>query len=181
MFEPGQQEIIIPDIYDKSRSGRQLMSLESFTADDDLVGTNLSKSEDDLLWKHVSSVRSRDAEFHHLYSKSISTHSKRVKLELIKYMNLMMQIDEAFSVFLDQPTHHFYDCRNKDPVTGECIDKFVPTDFDCLRGMMAVYESECEKFTDYSRKYIKFLVRECEQPSMERNLALSKLKDACHH
>lgn len=95
-----------------------------------------------LHWKHISSINSRDAKFHHLYSKAISTHDKKVKLQLTNHISDMILIDEVFSVFLDLSTQMIHSCVNKDD-QGECIDAFVPTDFDCLRSMVSVYESSC--------------------------------------
>jgi len=43
-----------------------------------------------------------------------------------------------------------------------CADSIVPTNFDCLRTIMRTYGKSCGVFNDYSRKFIKFLVRECE-------------------
>lgn len=78
----------------------------------------------------------------------------------------MLFADEVFGWFLDQPSHRLHTCKNFD-AEGECVDEFVPSDFDCLRRMMKAYEDECGSFTHYARKYIRYLVRECEQPSME--------------
>ena len=59
------------------------------------------------------------------------------------------------------------------------FDQYVPKDFECLRSMVATYEDNCEKFDDYSRKFIRYLVRECENPSMSHSMAKTKLKNAC--
>ena len=56
-----------------------------------------------------------------------------------------------------------------------------PTKFECLRALMDTYEEHCGKMDDYSLKYVKYLVKECESlpevfsihPSMER------IKNAC--
>ena len=37
-----------------------------------------------------------------------------------------------------------------------------PTKFECLRSLMSTYEEHCGSFDDYSLKYVKYLVRECE-------------------
>ena len=41
-------------------------------------------------------------------------------------------------------------------------DKFLPTDFECYRKMIAQYEEKCEPISDYSLKYLKAFVAECE-------------------
>ena len=84
--------------------------------DEDLV------DNDDILWKHISSISSRDAEFHHLYAKSVSTHSRKVKLDLMKHMHHMMYVDEIFSNFLGKPAHKLHECRLHDAQSGLCID-----------------------------------------------------------
>jgi hypothetical protein len=41
-------------------------------------------------------------------------------------------------------------------------DKFLPTDFECYRKMIATYEEKCEPISDYTLKYLKAFVAECE-------------------
>jgi hypothetical protein len=38
----------------------------------------------------------------------------------------------------------------------------LPTDFDCYRLLVATYEKQCMKIDDYSLKFFKVLVAECE-------------------
>jgi len=42
--------------------------------------------------------------------------------------------------------------------------KTVPkvTDFDCLRSMIAAFETHCQKLDDYSLKWVSAFVAECE-------------------
>jgi len=40
--------------------------------------------------------------------------------------------------------------------------KILPTDFDCYRTLMDSFEEKCEKLDDYSLKYAKAFVAECE-------------------
>ena len=89
----------------------------------------------------------------------------------------MMMVDEVFAAFLDSYASQLHQCRDLDQ--GECQDQYVPKDFDCLRSMVATYEDNCGKFDDYSRKFIRYLVRECEDPSMSHSEAKTKLKNAC--
>ena len=89
----------------------------------------------------------------------------------------MMMVDEVFAAFLDSYASQLHQCR--DVQHGECLDQYVPKDFDCLRSMVATYEDNCGKFDDYSRKFIRYLVRECENPSMSHSMAKTKLKNAC--
>lgn len=36
------------------------------------------------------------------------------------------------------------------------------SDFDCLKMQIANYEENCGKLSDYSLKYVKYLVKACE-------------------
>jgi len=38
----------------------------------------------------------------------------------------------------------------------------LPTDFECYRDLIANFESSCQKFDEYSMKYMSALVAECE-------------------
>jgi hypothetical protein len=58
-----------------------------------------------LLWSMVQHVSSRDVYMHHLYAKAISSHSRKVKIEMIREINQMLFVDETFSMFLDRPSH----------------------------------------------------------------------------
>ena len=172
VFEPSKALSVSKyGVFDKFLGARKLSEGEQ---------TSTYSEMEELLWQHISSVSSRDAQFHHLYSKAVNTHHRKVKIELMKHVNHMMFADEVFTWFLDQPAHKLHTCKNYD-ARGECVDDFVPTDFECLRRLIGAYEQECGKFTHYARKYIKYLVRECEQPSMEQHRAEQKIIEACRH
>ena len=111
----------------------------------------------------VSTVNSRDAYLHHLYVKTVHSPSRKHKLELVETLAHMMHVDEIFADFLDTATEKIDECL-QESVDG-CQDIFVPSDFKCLRSMISTYETHCGHFDDYARKYIKYLVRECEQPA----------------
>jgi len=46
---------------------------------------------------------------------------------------------------------------------------------------MTTYETECEKFSDYSLKYVKHLVKECESLSVPSAIEESIKKKLKHH
>ena len=142
--------------------------------------------EDDLeesssFWPLIQSVSSRDAFIHHLYAKATHNHSRKAKIELMKQLNHMMMADEVFSSFLDRPAHSLHQCRHFAADGTTCLDEWVPRDFDCLRTLIKSYEDNCGKFNDYSRRYIKYLVRECEQPVWTIDQLKSKISAACDH
>ena len=89
----------------------------------------------------------------------------------------MMYIDEVFADFLDTSTSKIHQCRSASE--EGCEDNFVPKDFDCLRAMIDTYETHCGQFNDYARKFIKYLVRECEQPTTTLQDSKDKLRKAC--
>ena len=61
-------------------------------------------------------------------------------------------------------------------------DKYLPTDFDCYRMLIIMYEAVCEPISDYTLKYLKAFVAECEAirgyPEFQLN-SVAKLADAC--
>lgn len=119
---------------------------------------------EEIFWSMLQSVSSRDAYMHHLYSKALHSPSRKLKLLLVNELNKMMIVDETFAQFMDTSTSNLHFCKK---TSGEeCHDQYVPSDFDCLRSMVGTYEKHCGPFTDYARKFIKYLVRECEDPTM---------------
>jgi len=45
----------------------------------------------------------------------------------------------------------------------EVLTTYVPViDYDCERAAINRFEDKCEKLTDYSLKYVRFLVTVCE-------------------
>lgn len=71
-------------------------------------------------------------------------------------------------------------------VTGITDDEFidalkyghlVPTNYNCLKRAYAEYEEECDKFTDYSLKYITTLVNLCEIYGID--IILESLSGVC--
>lgn len=104
----------------------------------------------------------------------------------------MMIIDETFAKFLDvSPAKLHTHCRMAQPgdkddsdadysQKGQCLDDYIPKDFDCLRSLITTYEENCQKLTDYDRKFVKYFVRECEQPRMPLDQLKEKLADACN-
>ena len=122
----------------------------------------------------VQSIQSREIYMYHLYAKSLHSPNRKIKISMMKQLNHMMMVDEVFSEFVDSSAHDINHCRFKKE-DGQCGDIFIPKDYECLRGFVDVFESHCGKFTDYSRRFIKYLVRECEQPSMDKKVAFEKL------
>ena len=128
------------------------------------------KQTENTMIKNTSTVSSRDAKLNHLYSKVMEEPSHTHHLELSEELNKRMRADNVFEQF-----------AKGFPVTEMNEEWPSPTKFECLRALMDTYEEHCGKMDDYSLKYVKYLVKECESlpevfsihPSMER------IKNAC--
>lgn len=117
----------------------------------------------------MQSLSSRDQYIHHLYSKALNSPSRKLKLTLMDTLSKMMIIDEIFARFLNTTTSSIHFCRNSvdDNLNlNSCEHDYIPKDYSCLRSLVETFENNCGKFTDYSRKFIRYLVRECEKPTM---------------
>lgn len=59
--------------------------------------------------------------------------------------------------------------------------KYLPTDFECYKNLMNKFEEKCEKLDDYSLKYAKAFVQECETNTYKEGLesSLAKIYNAC--
>ncbi len=55
----------------------------------------------------------------------------------------------------------------------------LPRNFDCLRGLMNAYEENCARFSDYSLKYVKYLVKACESENHPFDLILHRIQSLC--
>jgi len=77
--------------------------------------------------------------------------------------------------------HVFEDFATGFPIMGMSNDFPNPTKFDCLRSLMDPFEESCGKMDDYSLKYVKYFVKECESlPEVFSLLpSLERIKNAC--
>jgi len=55
----------------------------------------------------------------------------------------------------------------------------LPRNFDCLRSMVNAYTESCGKFSDYSLKYVKYLVNECEVRPNTVDSVIHRMKSVC--
>ena len=73
----------------------------------------------------------------------------------LSHMNLQTELVSRMAA--DSTFEKFY--------TGEISDDVpvvLPRDFTCLKSLMETYNSKCGVMTDYSLKYVKYFVIECE-------------------
>jgi len=119
--------------------------------------------------KHMSAVSSRDAHLNHLYAKTLTDGSHKAHIDLSTEINHRMKADHVFEEFAA-----ISNANGEEPTP-------LPRNFDCLRNMIALYEEHCEKFSDYSLKYVKYLVKECENNFNSIDASMHRLKASCQH
>lgn len=98
--------------------------------------------------KHISTVSSRDARFHHLYAHLQEKGGHKLHLDMTSELTARMRIDHVFEDFM--PKHL------------RASGSVVPTNFECLKDLIDTYEEECGKLGDYGLKYVKYFVQTCE-------------------
>lgn len=117
--------------------------------------------------KAEHSVDSRDVKMHYLYSKVMTNSSAENNAALQAEITHRMEIDTFFKDLYPQ---HF----DSVPV--------LPTDFDCYRKLIDTYQEHCGEVSDYTMKYFKLFVSECEgMKSVPDALdaSVQKLEGAC--
>lgn len=120
------------------------------------IGKNMLK--DAVHWDEFSSQRkndfavdSRDIKLHYLYYRVKEEPSSENMEALQQELKARTELDNVFAEMF--------------PVHMQAIkDNAVPdpTDFDCLRDLVDQFGNKCTNFDDYSLKWIKALVAECE-------------------
>jgi len=101
--------------------------------------------------KNEFAVDSRDIKLHYLYNKVMSDSSAENHKALQEELDHRMKVDSIFAEAF--PLHMEAVKNNTTP---------LPTEFDCYRKLIATYEDKCERMDDYSLKYMKAFVAECE-------------------
>jgi len=119
--------------------------------------------------RHTSTVNSRDAKMHHLYAKVAQEGNHKAHLDLSTEINHRMRVDNVFSEF-------------KGHLLG-AEEYYAPQNFECLRSLVGAYKENCGALEDYSLKYVKYLVQECETLSDPSDFqpSIQKLLNACTH
>lgn len=150
----------------------KLFSRQLFLGHKDEKPHHMHKS--DLSVRQSSAVDVRDAKLHHLYAKVMTSNNHKAHLDLSQEINYRMRVDHVFEQFLAMSVTT---AENKEPTFYE------PTNFDCLRLLVNTFEQECGKFDDYSLKYVKYLVNECENLPFEAAVdgSVHKVQHVCSH
>lgn len=92
----------------------------------------------------------------------------------------MAQVEEVFAKFLNISVEELTVCRNGGNDVEACRNEWIPKDFDCLRSLMDTFKSSCGgRIPDHGHNFIKYLVRECEQPTRPHAESILSLQNAC--
>jgi legumain len=123
--------------------------------------------------RHISTVNSRDAKLHYLYSLVQRRNSHKAQLDLSIEITKRMRVDHIFEAFkVATGVDKAFQAANG-PVT--------PTNFDCLKQMMATYDHACGKMDDYSLQFVKYFMYACELSTFPMEKLTSHVKAACSH
>lgn len=122
--------------------------------------------KDIRLRQHVSAVSSRDAILNYLYARVMTEGSHEAHLDMSEELTKRMKAD-----------HIFENIHGKALSASDVTP--LPRNFDCLRKTMDTYETHCERFTDYSLKYVKYLVNACESENTPVDMILHRIQTAC--
>ena len=101
--------------------------------------------------KNQFAIDSRDIQLHYLYNNVMRSPTPENHKALSDEVAHRMKIDKIFEEAFPA---HMEGIKNG--------AKYLPTDFECYRNLMNVFEEKCEKLDDYSLKYAKAFVAECE-------------------
>jgi legumain len=106
---------------------------------------------DEIAKKNNGAVDSRDNMLHYLYNRVMANPSIENQEALQAEIAHRMKVDKFFN---DVFPHHMEAVHSgKTP---------LPTDFECYRYLVENYERMCEPASDYTLKYFKTFVAECE-------------------
>jgi hypothetical protein len=65
-------------------------------------------------------------------------------------------------------------------MTGiEKSQKVLPTDFECLKGVIEAHDSVCDKFDDYSLQFVRHIVQACETGRLHLVELANMMHTAC--
>jgi len=130
------------------------------------------KSEVKHAANEVTGIDSRDVNLHQMYFNVTQDPSVENMNELAEELKMRAAVDSRFMKLY--PKH-------LEAINSKTTP--LPTDFDCLRAMVSTYETECEKLNDYSLKWVKAFVAECEGLKSfpeARVQSLTNIKSACN-
>jgi len=136
-----------------------------------LLDDTLELVDDSVERKNTFAVDSRDIKLHYYYNKVMTNPTKENHAALQAEIAHRVKVDGIFDKIFDAEHMELVRAGNTAPVQN----------FDCLRSMINLFEEKCEKMDDYSLKYAKAFVQECETNTYKLGLesSLAKINNAC--
>jgi len=137
----------------------------------EFIDDALSIDQYEMERKNTFAVDSRDIKLHYYYNKVMKNPTPENHAALEAEIDHRMKIDQIFETAFGQ--EHMDIVR-----AGETAQV---QNYDCYRTLINQFESQCEKLDDYSLKYAKALVHECETNTYKLGLesSLEKINNAC--
>ena len=134
---------------------------------------------DDALWideesaerKNTFAIDSRDVGLHYYYNLVMTDPTPE--------NHAALQAEIAHRVEVDALFEKMFGVEFMEKVrSGDFADV---EDFDCYRSMISTYEEKCQKLDDYSLKYARAFVEECETVAYKEGIdgSLAKIINAC--
>lgn len=124
--------------------------------------------------RHISTVNTRDAKLNHLYATLSTRGGQIAHLDLATELNVRMRVGRVVEKLTPRGGLR---ANSED-------GHLLPKNFDCLKTLMATYESSCGKMSDYELQFVKYLVNECEfnlPNATDFTEAIKKVRAACTH
>lgn len=136
-----------------------------------MIDDALMVEEDLAERKNTFAVDSRDIALHYYYNRVMSDPTPENHAALQAEINHRMKIDNIFETMFGEEFMN----------TVKSGETAMVQNFDCYRSMIETFEEECERLDDYSLKYAKAFVHECETNTYKLGLmsSLTKVKKAC--
>jgi len=137
----------------------------------EFIDDALSIDQYEMERKNTFAVDSRDIKLHYYYNKVMKNPTSENHAALQAEIDHRMKIDQIFETAFGQ--EHMDLVR-----AGETAQV---QNYDCYRTLINQFETQCEKLDDYSLKYAKALVHECETNTYKLGLesSLEKINNAC--
>jgi hypothetical protein len=111
-------------------------------------------------------VSSRDIKLHYLQARAQRVNTYQAHNELAVELAKRARAVEVFDEFI--------------AMTGiEKSQKVLPTDFECLKGVIEAHDSVCDKFDDYSLQFVRHIVQACEAGRLPLGELANMMHTAC--
>jgi legumain len=128
-------------------------------------------------WQPASFMDSRDVKLAYLQKRYLAAKSVTEKAYAAQLVDLELanrrQADLWFRVLTEKVTG-----LTSVQQVEELVQQYTPPrNFECLRTIFTLYEERCEKFSDYSLKYVRTVVNLCEM--YDEDKVVARVKELC--